>query len=216
MQATRIIAIRHGETAWNADTRIQGHADIPLNDTGRWQADRLARALADEPIHAVYSSDLSRAFETACAIARAHPDLTGRPPLQVQALRERCFGMFEGKTWAEIDTNWPELAARWRQRDPAFAPEGGETLLQLKERIRQATHSIASQHAGEQIVLVAHGGVLDALYRLATGQDLASPRTWTLGNTAINRLLWTPDGLTLVGWSDTRHLEGGARDEVTA
>lgn len=216
MHATRIIAIRHGETAWNADTRIQGHADIPLNDTGRWQADRLARALADEPIHAVYSSDLSRALETACAIARTHPDLTGRPPRQVQALRERCFGMFEGKTWAEIDANWPDLAVRWRQRDPAFAPEGGETLLQLKERIRQATHAIASRHAGEQIVLVAHGGVLDALYRLATGQDLASPRTWTLGNTAINRLLWTPDGLTLVGWSDSRHLEGGALDEVTA
>lgn len=215
MHATRIIAIRHGETAWNADTRIQGHADIPLNDTGRWQADRLARVLADEPIHAIYSSDLSRAFETACAIARTHPEQTGRPPQQVPALRERCFGMFEGKTWAEIDTNWPDLAVRWRQRDPAFAPEGGETLLQLKERIRQVTHAIASRHAGEQIVLVAHGGVLDAMYRLATGQDLASPRTWTLGNTAINRLLWTPDGLTLVGWSDSRHLEGDALDEVT-
>ena len=97
-----------------------------------------------------------------------------------------------------------------------FAPEGGETLIQLKERIRQAMQTIALRHAGEQIVLVAHGGVLDAMYRLATGQDLASPRTWTLGNTAINRLLWTPDSLTLVGWSDSRHLEGGTLDEVTA
>lgn len=215
MEATRIIAIRHGETAWNADTRIQGHIDIPLNDTGRWQAARLAQALVAEPIHAIYSSDLARAFETARAISQQHPELAGRPPQQMPALRERSFGMLQGKTWAEIDTHWPDLALRWRQRDIDFAPEGGETLVQLQQRVREAVHSIAAHHVGEQIVLVAHGGVLDALYRLATGQDLQSPRTWQLGNTAINRLLWTPESLTLVGWADTRHLEADTLDETT-
>lgn len=215
MEATRIIAIRHGETAWNADTRIQGHIDIPLSDTGRWQAARLAQALAAEPVHTIYSSDLSRAFETARAISQQHPELAGRPPQQMPILRERCFGVLQGKTWAEIDTHWPDLALRWRQRDIDFAPEGGETLVQLQQRVREAVHGIAARHVGEQIVLVAHGGVLDALYRLATGQDLRAPRTWQLGNTAINRLLWTPESLTLVGWADTRHLENDTLDETT-
>lgn len=215
-EPTRILAIRHGETAWNADTRIQGHLDIPLNETGRWQAARLAQSLAAEPIHAVYSSDLARAFETASAITRRHPELAGRVPHKVEALRERGFGTFEGKTWAEIETNWPEQARRWRQRDTDFAPEGGETLQQLQARIAEIAQTIAQRHPGQQIALVAHGGVMDMLYRLATRQDLQAPRTWALGNTAINRLLWTPAGLTLVGWSDTRHLEQGSLDETSA
>ena len=75
--------------------------------------------------------------------------------------------------------------------------------------------TLAQQHVGEQVVMVAHGGVLDVLYRLATRQDIQAPRTWQLANAAINRLLWTPDGLTLVGWADTQHLDNNAaRDET--
>ena len=207
MEATRILAIRHGETAWNVDTRIQGQLDIGLNDTGRWQAQRTAQALAHEDIAAVYSSDLSRAFETAQTIANA---LSARCALQVVphlGLRERHFGHFQGKTWAEIETHWPEDARLWRQRDPAWSPVEGESLLQLRERIAQCVHELAQQHTGEQIVLVAHGGVMDVLYRLATGQSTQAPRTWHLGNAAINRLLWTPQGLSLVGWGDVSHFE---------
>ncbi len=212
MQATRIIAIRHGETAWNVDTRIQGHLDIPLNDTGLWQARQLARALAGEPLSAIYASDLQRAHTTARAIAEA----TGAPLLPEPALRERSFGELEGRTFAEIEAELPEQARRWRQRDPHFAPEGGETLVQLRERIAATTHRLAAQHTGGLVVLVAHGGVLDVLYRLATGQELQAPRTWQLANAAINRLLWTPEGLTLVGWADTQHLDTATRDETTA
>ena len=212
MQATRIIAIRHGETAWNVDTRIQGHLDIPLNDTGLWQARQLARALAGEPLSAIYASDLQRAHTTARAIAEA----TGAPLVPEPALRERSFGELEGRTFAEIETELPEQARRWRQRDPHFAPEGGETLVQLRERIAATTHRLAALHTGGLVVLVAHGGVLDVLYRLATGQELQAPRTWQLTNAAINRLLWTPEGLTLVGWADTQHLDTGTRDETTA
>ena len=212
MQATRIIAIRHGETAWNVDTRIQGHLDIPLNDTGLWQARQLARALAGEPLSAIYASDLQRAHTTARAIAEA----TGAPLVPEPALRERSFGELEGRTFAEIETELPEQARRWRQRDPHFAPEGGETLVQLRERIAATTHRLAALHTGGLVVLVAHGGVLDVLYRLATGQELQAPRTWQLSNAAINRLLWTPEGLTLVGWADTQHLDTGTRDETTA
>ncbi len=212
MQATRIIAIRHGETAWNVDTRLQGHLDIALNPKGLWQAEQAARALADEPVAAIYASDLLRAWNTARAIAQT----TGAALVASQNLRERSFGSFEGKTYAELETHWPEEALRWRQREPDWAPPGGETLLALRKRISGAVQAMASQHVGGQIVLVAHGGVLDVLYRLATGQDIQAPRTWHLGNAAINRLLWTPEGLTLVGWGDTRHLEEAVLDEGSA
>src|SRR3990167_4227434 len=144
MQATRIIAIRHGETAWNVDTRIQGHLDIPLNDMGLWQARQVARALAGEPLSAIYASDLQRAHTTARAIAEA----TGAPLVPEPALRERSFGELEGRTFAEIEAELPEQARRWRQRDPHFAPEGGETLVQLRERIAATTHRLAAQHTG--------------------------------------------------------------------
>jgi len=211
MDATRIIAIRHGETAWNVDTRIQGHLDIPLNDTGLWQARQVGRALAGEPVAAVYTSDLQRARVTAQAVA----DSTGAPLVLEPGLRERGFGHFEGRTFAQIETEFPIDARRWRQRDPHYSPTGGESLTALRTRITDTVHRLAARHADEQVVLVAHGGVLDALYRLATGQDIQSPRTWHLGNAAINRLLWTPGGLTLVGWGDVRHLETAvARDEL--
>jgi probable phosphoglycerate mutase len=211
MDATRIIAIRHGETAWNVDTRIQGHLDIPLNDTGRWQARRAGAALAGETLAAVYASDLGRAFQTAQAVA----DVAGLPVGADVGLRERAFGTFEGKTFAEIESQWPEQALLWRKRDPAFEPAGGESLLRFRERVVATLDRLAARHPGEQIVLVGHGGVMDVLYRAATGQELQAPRTWALGNAAINRLLWTPDGLTLVGWADTSHLDGAALDEAT-
>ncbi len=212
MDATRIIAIRHGETAWNVDTRIQGQLDIPLNDTGRWQAHRLALALAGEPITALYSSDLWRAYDTALSVSSA----TGLPIVTDEGLRERGFGVFEGKTFAEVEALWPAQSMRWRRRDPEFAPEGGETLIDFRDRVTRTAHALAARHVGEQIVMVGHGGVMDVLYRIATGQDLQAPRTWQLGNAAINRLLWTPDGFTLVGWSDTWHLDDESRDEAAA
>ena len=213
MDVTRIIAIRHGETAWNVDTRIQGQLDIPLNDTGRWQAERLARALAArEAIDVVYTSDLLRAWETARPVAEA----TGAPLHTDEGLRERGFGSFQGKTFTEIEAAMPDEARRWRQRDPFWAPPGGESLTAMRRRVIETLHALASRHVGEQIVLVAHGGVMDVLYRAATGQELQAPRTWLLGNTAINRLLWSPEGLSLVGWSDTSHLDDETLDESTA
>jgi probable phosphoglycerate mutase len=139
------------------------------------------------------------------------------PVVPDEGLRERGFGMFEGKTVTEIHESWPDHAQNWRKRIPEWQPpEGGESLLQLRERVTRTLHALASRHPGEQIVVVAHGGVLDALYRVATGQEVNSPRTWELPNGAINRLLWTPDGLTLVGWSDTQHLDHEAADENTS
>ena len=85
-----------------------------------------------------------------------------------------------------------------------------------RERITGTAARLAERHPGELVVLVAHGGVMDVLYRAATGQELQAPRTWHLGNAAINRLLWTPQGFTLVGWADIGHLDGDALDEAAA
>jgi probable phosphoglycerate mutase len=208
-QATRILAIRHGETLWNVDSRIQGHLNIGLNDTGRWQAERLGMALKDEPMAAIYASDLSRAHDTALAVSRH----TGVPVQPEPGLRERSFGEFEGRTFAEIETELPEQAKRWRQRDPAFAPAGGESLLVLQTRVLATAAKLAALHPGEQIALFGHGGVMDILYRAATRLDLQAARTWTLSNTAINRLLWSPEGFSLVGWADVQHLNEGTLDE---
>lgn len=213
-EATRIVAIRHGETAWNVDTRLQGQLDVGLNAKGRWQAERVGAALSDAPISAIYSSDLLRAWDTALSISQS----TGIALQTHEGLRERGFGLFEGKTFDEIALQWPQAAVRWQKREPAYAPEGGgESLNDFRTRITDVVDALAAQHAGTQIVLVAHGGVMDVLYRAATRQEIQSPRTWTLGNAAINRLLWTPQGLSLVGWADTQHLEDDvALDESAA
>ncbi len=212
MEPTRVIAVRHGETAWNVDARIQGQLDIGLNDTGLWQAGRVAGALEEEPIAAIYASDLSRAWQTAQAIARPRGIAVAPEP----GLRERAFGVFEGRTFADIDASLPVQARLWRTRDPEFAPEGGESLLTFRDRVTATASRLAALHPGELIVLVAHGGVMDVLYRSATGQELQAPRTWALCNAAINRLLWTPQGFTLVGWADVGHLGDGALDEAAA
>ncbi len=208
---TRLIAVRHGETAWNRESRIQGHTDIPLNDTGLWQADRVGVAVAQESIHAIYSSDLQRARLTAQSIGRA----AGVPVQLEEGLRERHFGELEGLTHDEIHTRWPEQARRWKQRDPAYGPVGGETLTEFYQRCVGQLTRLAQRHLGQTIVVVAHGGVLDCFYRAANGIELTAPRSWTIGNATINRLLYSPDGLTMVGWADDGHLaaSGGALDE---
>lgn len=210
MDATLLFALRHGETAWNREGRLQGHLNLPLNELGQAQARRLGAALADQAIHAVYASDLDRALSTAQAVAAAH----GLPVHIDPRLRERSFGRFEGRLWAEIEAEDPEAAVRWKQRDPAFEPPGGESLNAFYARCIEAASSIALAHAGQTVALVAHGGVLDCLYRAATHVDLQAPRSWLLGNASINRLLHTPQGFSLVGWNDDHHLQGLTLDDA--
>lgn len=212
MQCTRILLVRHGETAWNAEGRMQGHLDIPLNANGLEQARRLAEALApSEAIDAIYSSDLARASETARPLARR----LGVPLRLMAQLRERHFGAFQGLALDEAQRQWPADAERWRRREPGWSPPGGgESLLQLQARIVDAVTQLAERHLGRGMALFTHGGVLDIVYRHATGQGLQAPRTWAIGNGAVNRLLWAPDtGLRLLAWCDTSHLQARALDE---
>jgi probable phosphoglycerate mutase len=210
LDATRVLAVRHGETAWNVQTRVQGQLDIGLNERGRWQAARLDEALADEVIDAVYCSDLARARDTAAAVAARR----GLPLHDDVGLRERGFGTFEGHTFADIEQRWPEPSLRWRRRDPEFGPEGGEALRDFYGRAVATALRLAGRHAGGTVLLVTHGGVLDCLYRAATRIELQAPRTWQLVNAGINRLLHSAEGFTLVGWCDVAHLD--ARLDETA
>ncbi len=203
LEITHLVLVRHGQTAWNQDLRIQGHVDIGLTDLGQWQAQRVGQALAGEHFDAIFSSDLSRALDTALAIAGS----SGRAVEQDVALRERGFGQFEGLTHGDIDREWPHLAQRWRERDPDFAPPGGgESLTVFHDRCTRCVAQLLRRHPGQRVAIVAHGGVLDSLYRMATHQSLDAPRTWALGNATINRLLWHGGGFSLVGWNDDRHL----------
>lgn len=182
---------------------MQGQLDAALDAQGRWQAQQLAQALAHEPIDALVASDLSRAMHTAAPLAAAR----GLRVYSEPGLRERCFGVFEGFTYADIARHWPNETARWRARDPAFAPPRGESLAAFYERCIGVARRLADRHAGRTVVWVTHGGVLDCLYRAATRIALDAPRTWALDNASVNRLLHGDQGLMLVGWGDVAHLD---------
>jgi probable phosphoglycerate mutase len=194
---------------------MQGHADQPLNDLGREQAAQVAAALASYPLDAIYSSDLSRAFDTARAIAAHHAHL----PLHTSALwRERDYGRFQGMTLPEVEAIDPHAAQQWRSRVADFAPDGGENLLQFQARIAQQLQAVAAQHAGQSVAIVAHGGVLDIIWRIVHGLPVDTPRAWALPNTGINHLRDAGGIWQVLDWGNTAHLLNPAvvRDETIA
>ncbi|MGZ8290291.1 MAG: histidine phosphatase family protein [Telluria sp.] len=214
MQETRILLIRHGETAWNAERRLQGHIDIPLNAEGERQAEALAAALAGERIDAVVSSDLMRASQTAQAVARHHGLTVSTDP----GLRERCYGGFEGLLYAEIAHRYPVEFAAWQARNiDSVMPDGerrAESFRQFYQRSVGAILAWATAHPGATLAVVAHGGVLECAYRAALGLSLETPRTFKVMNASINRFTATADALALSSWGEVAHLRPGALDEL--
>jgi probable phosphoglycerate mutase len=212
---TNIILIRHGETAWNAERRLQGHLDIPLNAEGERQARLLAETLAPDRIDLLVSSDLQRARQTAQAVA----NLRGLPLLVEPGLRERCYGGFEGLLYAEIEQRFPAEFAAWQGRDiDGSLPEGknrGETFRQFFERATGAILALAAAHPGRTLALVAHGGVLECAYRLALGLPLETPRDFKVYNASINRFRVQEGRLVLESWGEVAHLRPAVLDELT-
>lgn len=208
---TALLVIRHGETAWNAEHRVQGQLDIPLSPLGILQSARLAECLANEPIDAIYASEMSRAWLTAAPVAARH----GLEVIAEPRLRERSFGMFEGLTLDEIAERYPTEFVQWRERDRAWRPEGGESGQQLIDRVLSAVADIAARHECQTVVLVSHGGVLDVLYRAARSLEWHAPREHQMLNAAINRLTTsvTPLVLSIERWGDVAHLQE-SRDEL--
>jgi probable phosphoglycerate mutase len=208
MNETTLIVIRHGETAWNREKRMQGTTDTLLSDIGRSQAQALGRRLASRAFAALYTSDLSRARDTARAIA----EHTGRKPVTDPRLQERRFGIFEGLTAEEIVARFPEEHARFASRDPDYAVPGGESAREFTERCLGCLAEIAGRHAGDEVVVVTHGLVLDSLYRAAHGLEHGVRRPVPLINASLNVFGYRVGAWRLEVWGDISHLTA---DQVT-
>ncbi len=158
----KLYLIRHGQTEWNIEGKIQGKTDIPLNETGLWQARMLAEGMKAREICAVYSSPLLRAAQTAAVLAE-------KKELQVQLvpeLKEVDFGLWEGRSWIEVDEEFHEDFRNWEENPAVYMPTGGESIESCKSRCREAVERIVSELTGirdtaiQDAAIVAHGGIL--------------------------------------------------------
>jgi probable phosphoglycerate mutase len=163
-----LLLIRHGQTEWNRDRRIQGNGDSPLTELGQAQAEAAARALERFDIAAIYASDAGRALQTAAPIAEA----TGCTPQTDLRLRERHYGLFEGKTHEDLRRQHADLHDEYLKRDPHFVVPGGESLAQVQARMVTACTEIARRHDGQHVVVIAHGGTVRAFSRFVLGVPL--------------------------------------------
>ena len=205
---TRLCIVRHGETAWNAEHRVQGQLDVPLNAAGLAQAEAVARALAHERFDAIYSSDLQRARRTAEPLAR----LSGLTIELEPGLRERHYGIFQTHTYAEVKARHAEDYARFLKRDPDFSFRTGESLRAFSQRSLDVMSRIASENEGRNILVVTHGGVLDELYRFIHRIPVQAPRDFGIPNCGINRLVHDSGAWRIECWAETGHLEGALDD----
>ena len=213
-QPTDILIIRHGQTAWNTQKRLQGHSDIPLNENGRLQAVTLAEILRDEPLDAIFSSDLQRAYQTAYEIAKIH----NLPVHQDRSFRERCYGICEGMKDGEIREAYPESYKAWYAADPDhFFPDGErktESPRQFHHRAVNAIREAATRYPGKKIAIVTHFGVIETAYRTAQDIPLGTHCRMPVLNTSINRFRWTGGTRELLQWGEASHLEEGRKPPV--
>jgi probable phosphoglycerate mutase len=207
--STRFCLVRHGETDWNGEKRIQGQIDIDLNLRGVGQAKAVAEGLGGHAFAAVYSSDLRRAWHTA-RIAAAGLGLAVSP---APTLRERHFGVMQGVTAAEAREQLPHAHHHHQARTPDYDFDSGESLIAFAARVMCGLDALAERHRGQSLLAFTHGGVLDIAYRAATGRTLDAPRDFTLPNAALNWLERDDSGWHLISWADCRHL-ARALDEV--
>ena len=209
--STELIVVRHGETIWNVEGRIQGYsADSPLTARGLTQARAVGARLAGESIGVLFSSDLGRTRQTAQPLA----DATGLVPEFDPGLRERNYGVFEGRTYTEIEREFPEAWAGFASRDPHFAAPGGESAVQFQSRVVSAFESLAARAGRRRIAVITHGGVLGALYRHAMRLPLDAPRSWTMHNASVNVIRIDAGGWTLERWGDVSHLDEQSLDDA--
>lgn len=195
---TELIVIRHGETDLNRAGSFQGQIDAPLNERGHEQALRLAERLAGERFDVIYTSDLQRTRQTAQPLAeRLALDIN-----PVLGLREQHFGELEGMTLKAVQETLPHLWETWLLHRADYALPGGESVRQFSQRAVSTVFSLARRHSGQRLLVVAHGGVLDMLYRHAKGFSLDGPRVCAIPNTGINRLAMQGEQLIINAWAD--------------
>ncbi|QWD98481.1 histidine phosphatase family protein [Polynucleobacter sp. MG-5-Ahmo-C2] len=212
MTTTRFCLVRHGETDWNAERRLQGHTDIELNTRGLAQATQMARALKNMNFEfdVLYTSDLQRARQTAKAIE----SLYSVSAIGHSALRERNLGALQGLTLNEAPHIEPDLWQAHLSRDIHQEMRGGESILQFSSRIKFALDEIQKSHAGKTILLVSHGGALDMMYRIASNQALDSEKVVAVPNASLNWISHDGLGWKVENWADTSHLDSLALDNL--
>lgn len=202
--ATRIYLVRHGETVWNAVGKFQGHTDVPLSEIGRDQTKKLAARLSNEKILAFYSSDLSRAKETAQILAEPH----GLPVDYIPDLREINFGRWEGLTIKEISETYGDITTKWWASPLSTTIPDGENLQDVVVRCERALSRIIEKHEGDNVVIAAHGGVIRVIIGLALGLDLNYYWKLRLDNVALSIIEYhTPDKAILELFNDTCHIK---------
>lgn len=200
---TEIIVIRHGETLWNEEGLIQGHLDTDLSPMGMRQAEAIAERLAEEKITAIYSSDLKRSYNTAEYLAAK----TGHKVITDSRLRERSLGIFQGLSMDEVKQKYPDEFNLYKTAGPDYVVPEGESRRQQFERAIECIKEIAERHAGGRIVIVAHGGLLNGLFRYVLDIPISMPTRFKLFNASINTF-FIENGTWLLGtWGDVSHLQ---------
>ncbi len=200
----RIYLIRHGETQWNKSLRYQGHKDVPLSDKGLEQAKKVGLRLAGEKIDAVYSSDLSRAVETAKAIAGHH----GLEVSTFQELRETNFGCWEGMTYPEIVAAYEQIMNDWRVKPLETKIPDGECLQEVVDRTNKMFWQLVEQHQGQNIVIVAHGGTNRAIIAGILGMNFNDYWKLKQDNVCVNVVeVFEREKAILCHLNDTCHLD---------
>jgi len=199
---TRIILIRHGQTAWNREEVFRGRAGVPLDDVGLQQAEAVAAALQEEPIALVVASPLSRAVQTARAVAQSHK----LPVVNDDAFTDIDFGQWQGVPAAQVQQQYPELYAAWLTRPHHVRFPGGEDLNTVAARAFAGLEALAECRVAETIALVAHRVVNKLLICRVLGLD--SSHFWQIkqDTACINRLSFGADGWVLECLNDTCHL----------
>lgn len=197
-----VYIVRHGETKWNAEGRIQGHTDIGLSERGKEQARAAARRLASVHIDVAYCSDLSRTRETAQIILGERDT----PLHSVPELREYNKGVFEGLTGEEYRDRYPHLYEASLVNDPDFAPPGGETIRQCQARLAGFVKSVRKRHSEEDVLLVGHGGSLRS--GIVALLDLPLEANWkfAMQNCALSVIRVYPENAVMHLYNDTSHL----------
>jgi probable phosphoglycerate mutase len=209
---TCICFVRHGETNWNAERRMQGHIDIPLNTTGMGQAKRLANALMQtkHSFDAIYSSDLERALHTANVVANALSLAVQTTP----QLRERNVGQLQGLLLSEAPVLLPEIWQSHIARELDHDLGGGESIRAFHQRMQGVLELLLRQHRGQSILAVSHGGSLDMIYRIVTQQALDAERVAVVPNTSLNWITHDGSVWSIQRWADTSHLSESALDDI--
>jgi len=199
----RLIVVRHGETLYNVQSRFTGQSDIPLSALGERQAAALGKRLAAEPLATIAASDLQRARVTAQAIARYH-----ELPVQEDAdLREIAFGAWEGSTYDEIMARDADLVQRWLSDPTIYAPPGGETVIQLRDRVVRALERWQTRCPETTILWAVHGGVIEVLLCHLQGVDLKLRWQFRHENASITEIELGRKGTRVVRLNETAHLD---------